>query len=46
MVMLVGAAFADRARHVQSGRARPVPSEAFRADLVRVVAAMLRAPGP
>ncbi|MGA4541295.1 TetR/AcrR family transcriptional regulator [Uniformispora flossi] len=46
MVMLVGAAFADRARHVQSGRARPVPGEAFRADLVRVVAAMLRAPGP
>lgn len=46
MVMLVGSAFADRARHVQAGRPRPVDGEAFRADLVRVVVAMLTAPGP
>jgi AcrR family transcriptional regulator len=46
MVMLVGAAFADRARHVQAGRSRPVGGEAFRADLVRVVVAMLTTPGP
>lgn len=46
MVMLVGSAFADRARHVQAGRPRPVEGAAFRADLVRVVVAMLTAPGP
>lgn len=46
MVMLVGSAFADRARHVQAGRPRPVEGDAFRADLVRVVVAMLTAPGP
>ncbi|MDI2131961.1 TetR/AcrR family transcriptional regulator [Yinghuangia seranimata] len=46
MVMLVGAAFADRARHVGAGRPRPVEGEAFRADLVRVVVGMLTAPGP
>lgn len=46
MVMLVGSAFADRARHVQAGRPRPVGGAAFRADLVRVVVAMVTAPGP
>ncbi|MEV0323244.1 TetR/AcrR family transcriptional regulator [Streptomyces sp. NPDC050658] len=43
MVMTVGAAFADRARQVQSGRPHPVEVRAHQADLTLMVAAMLSA---
>ncbi|WP_328334893.1 MULTISPECIES: helix-turn-helix domain-containing protein [unclassified Streptomyces] len=44
MVMTVGAAFADRARHMQAGRPCPVEDPAYRADLAAMVTAMLGAP--
>ncbi|MER7000358.1 helix-turn-helix domain-containing protein [Streptomyces sp. NPDC000410] len=44
MVMLVGAAFADRARHVQEGRPLPVREQRYERELVTVLTAMLTAP--
>ncbi|WP_405912609.1 TetR family transcriptional regulator [Streptomyces sp. NBC_00963] len=45
MVMLVGAAFADRARQVQSGRRQAVGGARYCADLTSMLTAMLGAAG-
>lgn len=44
MIMTVGAAFADRARHIQAGRPTRIDEPLFRADLATALTAMLTAP--